>query len=222
VVVVVRFKQPLLHNRLFNLSLTEEDMYRLKIYGMRITAAASAPRVSFGAVAQLGSLVDVCSNLLEVSSRTPFLLTPSSVLSSPALPPSLQTAPCSLTHCGPLASLTHTNPWQVACMAPPVRNSLHADAEHWLPLWLRALRTPHVLGGAAGGYLPTYHLRLKVVQLLPFVLSGALSEPALFTAYGALLDVVTLCSPEALMLPTCASDSTHPDPASPGHTHDDR
>ena len=86
--VVVRFKQPLLHNRLFNLSLTEEDMYRLKIYGMRITAAASAPRVSFGAVAQLGSLVDVCSNLLEVSSRTPFLLTPSSVSPLPhCLPP---------------------------------------------------------------------------------------------------------------------------------------
>jgi len=164
-VVVVRFKQPLLHNRLFNLSLTEEDMYRLKIYGMRITAHATTPLPLFGTVAQLGSLVDVGSNLLEV-----------------------------------------------VCMVPPVRASLNAEAAQWLPLWLRALRTSHVLGGTAGGYLPTYHLRLKVVQLLPFVLCGTMSESTLYAAYNSLLDIVTLCSPEVLMLPN--ADNA-------GHTHDD-
>lgn len=153
-VVVVRFKQPLLHNRLFNLSLTEEDMYRLKIYGMRITAHAATPLPRFGTVAQLGSLVDVGSNLLEV-----------------------------------------------VCNVPPVRASLNAEAAKWLPLWLRALRTSHVLGGTAGGYLPTYHLRLKVVQLLPFVLCGTMSESTLYAAYNSLLDIVTLCSPEVLTLP---------------------
>jgi hypothetical protein len=164
-VVVVRFKQPLLHNRLFNLSLTEEHMYRLKIYGMRITAHATTQLPRFGTVAQLGSLVDVSSNLL-----------------------------------------------QVVCMVPPVRASLNAEAAQWLPLWLRALRNSHVLGGTAGGYLPTYHLRLKVVQLLPFVLCGTMSESTLYTAYNSLLDIVTLCSPEVLMLP---------DVDNAGRTYDD-
>ena len=33
----------MLHNRAFSFSLTEEDVYRLKVYGMRLTALPVAP-----------------------------------------------------------------------------------------------------------------------------------------------------------------------------------
>lgn len=39
----IRFKQPVLHTRAFNFSLAEEDIYRLKVYGIRLTALPVTP-----------------------------------------------------------------------------------------------------------------------------------------------------------------------------------
>ena len=50
-------------------------------------------------------------------------------------------------------------------------------------------------------------MQLKVVQLLPFVLRGPMSEADLEMAYHALLENVLLCSPEALLLPLQDSSS---------------